>query len=118
MSGVAYAKAKTIYLGMRVAEAAASELVIIKSDCSKVVNQNLGKIKSNLELLWIISKIQKQMQRIKDIKMQLIFWTCNGVAHDLAKMALKVNEYVQRVGACPPQMLYLFFFNLMKICFL
>lgn len=58
MSGVAYAKTKTIYLGIKVAEAAASGPVIIESDCSKVVNQNLGKIRSNLDLLWIISKIQ------------------------------------------------------------
>ena len=35
------------------------------------------------------------MQRFKDIKVQFILPICNGVAHDFAKMALKVNEHVQ-----------------------
>ncbi|KAH9653988.1 putative reverse transcriptase/RNA-dependent DNA polymerase [Citrus sinensis] len=108
IDNIAYAEAEAIHLGMNVAEAVARGPVIVESDCSEVVNQILGRTGSNLELLWIISDIKKQMQKVKDIKMQFIPRICNGAAHDLAKMALKVNDYVQWVGTCPPHLLYLF----------
>ncbi|KAK9214376.1 hypothetical protein WN944_006368 [Citrus x changshan-huyou] len=68
IDNIAYAEAQAIYLGMKVAKAAASGALIIESYCSEVVNQILGKTTSNLELSWIISEIQNQMQRVKDIK--------------------------------------------------
>ena len=68
IDNIAYAEAQAIYLGMKVAKAAASGPLIIESYCSEVVNQILGKTTSNLELSWIISEIQNQMQRVKDIK--------------------------------------------------
>ncbi|KAH9718140.1 hypothetical protein KPL71_022099 [Citrus sinensis] len=100
IDNIAYAEAEAIHLGMNVAEAVASGPVIVESDCSEVVNQILGRTRSNLELLWIISDIQKQMQRVKDIKMQFTPRICNGAAHDLAEVALKVNDYVQWICCC------------------
>ena len=42
---------------------------------------------------------------------------CNGAAHDLAKMALKANDYVQWWAHARP-ICCIFFLNLMKVCFL
>ena len=43
IDNIAYAEAKAIHLGMNIAEAVASGLVIVESDCSKVVDQILGR---------------------------------------------------------------------------
>ena len=43
IDNIAYAEAKAIHLGMNITEAVASGLVIVESDCSKVVDQILGR---------------------------------------------------------------------------
>lgn len=98
-------------MGIEVAEAI--QPLIVETDCSEVVNQISGKKRSKSELSWILSEVQNQVQRLKEMKVQFTPRMCNGIAHDLAKMALKINEPVKYLSgwAHAHLIFYIFFLN-------
>lgn len=106
---ITYAEVEAINLGFEVAKGAAIQSLVMERDCLEAVNQISAKQnRNNAELSWIISEVQNHMQRLKEVKVQFALRCCNGIAHELAKKALNVNEPVQWLGTCPPHLLYPF----------
>lgn len=106
---ITYTEAEAINLGFEVAGGVAIQSLVMESDCLEAVNQISAKQnRNNAELSWIILEVQNHIQRLKEVKVQFAPCCCNGIAHELAKKALNVNEPVQWLGTCPPHLLYLF----------
>ena len=85
-------EARAALWGIQAAMKAEASSIILESDSKRVVELINSKQSTLTELFWVIFDILEVKKSFQNFKAQHVGRTCNTLAHDLAKLALRKSE--------------------------
>ncbi|KAH9763516.1 reverse transcriptase domain-containing protein [Citrus sinensis] len=101
-------EAKAALWGIQAAIKAGASSIILESDSKRVIELINSKQSTLTELCWVIFDILEAKKSFQNFKAQHVGRTCNTLAHDLAKLALRKSEPCIWLDEFPVEIVYLF----------
>ncbi|KAH9747206.1 reverse transcriptase domain-containing protein [Citrus sinensis] len=101
-------EARAALWGIQAAIKAGASSIILESDSKRVVELINSKQSTLTELFWVIFDILEAKKSFQNFKAQHVGRTCNTLAHNLAKLALRKSEPCIWLDEFPAEILYLF----------
>lgn len=88
LNDVEFMEANAMLKGIELASDTGLSPIIIESDAFNVVKLVNGILRSRSEVGWMVDNIKKALPTQNSYKVEYVARSCNGVAHQLAKLAL------------------------------
>ncbi|KAL9440285.1 hypothetical protein AB3S75_019028 [Citrus x aurantiifolia] len=105
---VEMSEAKAALWGIQVPIKAGASSILLESDSKRVTVLINSKRSTLTELFWVIFDILEAKKSFQNFKAQHVVRTCNTLAYDLTKLALRKSESCIWLDEFPAEILYLF----------